>query len=340
MNWRRRIYALALLCALMAAICAVAVQADFGDFSGASDYGSGYGGSSDSSGYGADGHDDGRSSGDYSFDGFGIYSSGGESVEDLGQSLRELNDTYFQLDSGGRVLFFVIIAFILAVVVGLPVFLIRRIMKKINNHGVKPVPAGAERTAGLQPIDALMKADPNFSAEVMKERLAELYVRMQNAWTAKDITPLRDCFTDAQFAQYSRQLQKYRDDRQTSYIEQIVVLGIDLKGVRQDGAHDMLVAELRARIVTYTLDDVTGNVIRGSRDEVKFMEYEWMLVRPRGKRTPATDGGAAFSCPKCGASMEINRSATCAYCGSVVSRADYDWVISGIKGLSQQTMRR
>ena len=42
-------------------------------------------------------------------------------------------------------------------------------------------------------------------------------------------------------------------------------------------------------------------------------------------------------CPSCGAPLDINASARCPYCDSVIQRADHDWVICSIKGVSQVT---
>ena len=189
----------------------------------------------------------------------------------------------------------------------------------------------------LQPIETLKQRDPNFSEEDIKQRLSNLYVQMQNCWTAKDITPLRGDFTDAQFAQFDRQLQQYRDNNQTSIVERIAVLDVRLMGVRQDDTHDILIANLSTRISFHVIDDKTGQTVRGNKNDEKFMNYEWTLVRPKGRNTIPQKADAAFNCPNCAAPMNINQSAKCPYCGSIVSKADYDWVIAGIKGLSQRT---
>ena len=287
---------------LLAAISASGLT-DFGDFSGSSDYG---GSSYDS----YDSYDD--DDGDYFFGGG---SSGGSGFGGSGP--------------GETVAFFVFFCVVVY-------FMYRKWKKQMHTASRAP---GATPTAGLRPIRDIYAFDPNFSEQAVRERLGNLYVQMQNCWTAKDITPLRGDFTDAQFAQYDRQLQRYRDQEQTPVIERIAVLDVSFAGIKQDDARDMLVANLSTRITTYTLDDKTGKIVKGSPNEEKFMQYEWVLVRPKGTQTFAQEKDAAFSCPNCGAAMNINRSAQCEYCGSIVTRAEYDWVITEIKGLKQETRR-
>jgi len=43
------------------------------------------------------------------------------------------------------------------------------------------------------------------------------------------------------------------------------------------------------------------------------------------------------SCPKCGAPLDINQTARCPYCGSVVTINNEDWALNNIKGISQIT---
>ena len=207
--------------------------------------------------------------------------------------------------------------------------------KKDSKGGKKP--EGAKPTEGLSPITRLYQIDPKFSKEEITQRLSNLYVQMQNGWQAKDLSPLRGDFTDSQYAQYDRQLERYRTDGITNRIERIAVLGVELKGIKQDDKHDILVANLRTRVVDYVVEDKTGKLVQGSKTAEKFMTYEWTLVRPLGTLTQKQSGDKAFNCPNCGAPMDINNSAKCPYCESIVTKADYDWVISNIKGLSQET---
>ena len=306
--------------ALMLFACAVLLvprpaDADFGDYSGDSDYGSSWDNDDWDSGSSWDDDDYGWSFGDSVF---GSSSSGSSSdaVDDA---------SWLQILLG------------LALMVGVPFFWIRGMLKDIKAGKKARAAAGASPTLDIEPLEGIYQTDPGFSAEDMQQRLSNLYVRMQAGWQAKDLTPLRPDFTDAQFAQFDRQLQRYRDTRQTNVIERIAVLDVVLRGIKRTEAHDVLIANMRTRIVDYVVDDATGNVIRGSNSTEKFMEYEWTLIRPKGAKTQKQADDGAFNCPNCGAPMDINRSAQCEYCHSIVTKADYDWVISQIKGLAQRT---
>ena len=301
-----RIAIIALL--LVAAFASISALADFGDFGGSDDYG-GYD-SYDSYDYD-----------DYGSDYGGSYSGG------YGGSSSSFDDSpwYIQLFSLGIVIFIIWI-----VLKKNGIF-----SKKKGGSGTRQ--AGATPTTDILPLETIYQWDRNFSADDMAQRLSNLYVQMQNCWQAKDLTPLRGDFTDPQYAQFDRQLERYRSEGLTNVIERIAVLGVELRGVKRDQTHDILVANIRSRVTDYVVNDKTGQVVRGDRNAEKFMEYEWTLIRPIGRETIKRTADTAYNCQNCGAPMNINNSAQCEYCGTVAVKADYDWVIAGIKGLSQRT---
>ncbi len=273
---------------------------DFGDFSGDSDYGGGW----DSGGWDSGGSWDD----DYSYS--GSSSSGSGDIGDFA---------------------FIVVVIIIIVVIG-----ISRSSGTPNRSSTQNYQPPQERN--LRPINEYMQYDPSFSPSEFKEKLSNLYVRFQNQWQVKDLSPLRPYLTDAYFAQMDRQLNNYRINHQTNYIERISVLGVELMGWRHEGNNDVMVARLNTRIVDYVKDDRTGTLLRGSNTREKFMTYEWSLVRTAGVQTSRSTGTTSQTCPYCGANVDINQSAVCEYCGSVLHTDTFDWAVSNIKGISQRTV--
>jgi len=287
-------------------------QADFGGFSGDTDYGGG--GWDSGSGYGSNDYD-------YSSNGWG-------------------SDFGFLLGSGGSD---ESPLWAYAVVIILFVLFIRSRMRRGKSTRTParsgPPPAGATPTPASQllPLTELIKADPNLNESVLCERISDLYVRFQKAWQQKDLAPVRPHLSERFFAQVNRQLQDdYVAKGLTSYLDKIAVLEVRILGYRTNPEQDELVAYLRTRFINYTRDDATGAVVRGSTSQEVFMEYEWTLVRKRGVLTRPGSSTPEVNCPNCGATVDLSLSSKCAFCGTVLDTAENDWVVSGIRGLSQR----
>ena len=241
----RRLFMLA-LCACLVLLAVLPAGADFGDYSGDSDYGS----SSDWSSSDSD-WDWSSSDSDYSSS---SESSGGISTIVVG-----------------------------AIIVFIAIVSTSRTKKKKGASGGTSWSAAANRK--LKPMTEYQQLDENFDETELTSKLSNLYVQMQDCWQKKDITPIRPYCTDTFFTQMDNQLQRKKQQGQTNYIERIAVLSVNFRGWCQEGGNDVLVARLNTRIVDYTLDDKTGNLVSGSKDKEKFMVYEWDLVRTTGTKT-------------------------------------------------------
>ena len=298
-------------------------HADFGDFAGDYDYGGDWGGGND---YDYDwGNDD-----DYDYDyggndgGYYYYggSSGGSSSGDGSGSVL------------GGLIFIIVIVVIIVILV----------RKRKGSSGVvqpqQPVAAGATATdpSTLRPVQEYLNLDPTFSEAQFKEKLSNLYVQFQNAWQDKDLESLRPYLSDMYYAQVDRQLDNYRRNNQTPHVERISVLGVTLTGWKQENGNDVMIARLNTRITTYVTNDANGDLVRGSRTAEKFMDYEWEVIRASGKTTVQEGGMTVQNCPNCGATININHTAKCEYCGSIITVDSYDWVVNSIKGISQRTV--
>lgn len=304
----KKLLAVVLSVLLVCGALFVPAHADAGDYGGDSDFGDFDFGDFDSGDFDYDWGDDDD---DY---GGGIIigdSDSGSGFSGLG---------------GGLVLFAIIVLFLL-------------LKSRKKGTGSAPVMPGAQATdrSTLRGITEYHALDPQFSETAFSEKLSNMYVQFQNAWQAKDLTPVRPYMTDALFNKWDRQLDAYRRNRQTNRVDRPSVLGVELIGWRQEADTDVIVARLRTRIVDYVVDDATGNVVRGSNTAEKFMEYEWDIVRTSGRTTAQSTGTTSQSCPHCGAPINVNHAAVCEYCGSVLTTDSFDWAVREIRALSQRT---
>ncbi len=230
---------------------------------------------------------------------------------------------------------------VVIVLAGFAIYAVFLVIKNKRNGGkqMRFVP-GATSTPDerLMSIKNYSLLDPQFDAGALEQKLSNLYVQMQQCWTQKDISTLRPYFSDALFAQLDRQLDAYRKNRRTNYVERIAVLDVSIRGYFQQANTDHLVADVCARITDYTLNDNTGEIISGSKSAEKVMTYEYDLIRPSGKKTVPEKDAQVTNCPNCGAPVNINRTAQCPFCDSIITVDNNQFVINNIKGISQQTL--
>ena len=158
------LFCLFIACVIIA-LGSLSAKADFGDFSGDSDYGSDGGGSYNSGS---------------SYNNRKNYNSGSSYDDDD-------DDDY---PTWVYLAIFAVIVIVLIIDANKKSGFTRRVT--VNN---------ATPLTNLKPMSDYLRLDPNFDEVQFREKLANWYVQLQNAWQKKDISSLRPYLTDDFYAQ-------------------------------------------------------------------------------------------------------------------------------------------
>lgn len=184
--------------------------------------------------------------------------------------------------------------------------------------------------------DEIKKIDPNFSEEKMLAWAKDLYVKLQNAWTARDWEPMRPFETESLFEQHKSQLQGYIDTNRINVVDRIAVNYATLYKFRQEGDRDILEIALKATKKDYIIDATTKEVLEGNKEQDRVSVYKMTFKRKTGVLTPEGTGKVkTTNCPNCGAPTEITSAGKCPYCGSVITTGNNTWVLSGLEPLNR-----
>ena len=182
--------------------------------------------------------------------------------------------------------------------------------------------------------EKIKEIDPNFSEEKMISFAKDLFVKLQNAWTARDWEPMRPFETESLFEQHKAQVQGYIDTNRINVMDRIAVNYAYLYNFRQEGDRDILEIALKSTMKDYIIDATTKHLLEGSRTQDRTTVYKLTFERKTGVLTP--EGTAQIkttNCPNCGAPTEITSAGKCEYCGSVITTGANTWVLSGLEPL-------
>ena len=230
----------------------------------------------------------------------------------------------------------------LVIVIAVVLFIIKRKKKKnannpeaINQRVNQQVRQQANNSnlidnsaAVSQQIRAI---DPNFSADKFIGFAREVFMTIQQAWTAKDWKPIRPFESETLFNQHKQQLDEYIRLGRTNVVEKIGIKQCSLYTFRQDGDKEVLKVLLSAVMRDYIIDDATKKVLESDPNRDWYMQYEMVFNRKAGVKTNAgKKGNSITNCPNCGAPTEVTSSGQCTYCGSVITNGEHDWVLTDI----------
>ena len=222
------------------------------------------------------------------------------------------------------------------------IIIVYRIMKKKSkdpNYVNKTVNQQADNDVTMDyssvVADEIRAIDPDFSSDKFIGFAREVFMTIQAAWTAKDWKPIRPFESETLFNQHKQQLDEYIRLGKTNVIEKIAIKHCSLHSFKQDGDKEVLTVWLNAIMRDYVIDDKTKKVLESDPNRDWFMKYEMVFNRKAGVKTdPGKKGNTITNCPNCGAPTEVTSSGQCAYCGSVITNGEHDWVLTDIHSRS------
>ena len=126
------------------------------------------------------------------------------------------------------------------------------------------------------------RADPAIDTAGVADAAGDIFLRVQAAWTARDIAQAADVLTVEMRERLDRECARLRASRRINRVERITLGRVAVMEARQDGGWDRVTVQIVASLVDYTTDEVGLKVLEGNPfDPVPFQE-RWELVRPSG----------------------------------------------------------
>lgn len=185
-------------------------------------------------------------------------------------------------------------------------------------------------------LDALLERDPNFSKPEFLLRASDVFIALQQAWTAKDWRGIRAFESNSLYDQHARQLQVYIDKGQTNVVEDISILNTVFDAYEEDRENAYLSIILEARYRDYVIEDESGKVIKGDKESRYIMTYRMQFMRNLEVKTEKATETKVTQCPNCGASLSISQNGICEYCGAEVTTGANQWVLTALQPLQQR----
>lgn len=173
---------------------------------------------------------------------------------------------------------------------------------------------------------ALCEHDREFNTQDFLDWVKDIFLQVQHAQTARDLTALRRVQTPELCARYEAQFNEDLQMGRLRVAEHVAVENAYLFLFRQEPDYEYVAVFLKARMTAYVLDEKSGKVLSGSCDGQISPAFLYIFKRPRGAYKPAQAG----FCPHCGAPLDAQHPDQCAYCDFVIKTSKYNWELDDI----------
>jgi predicted lipid-binding transport protein (Tim44 family) len=131
-------------------------------------------------------------------------------------------------------------------------------------------------------IEHIRQMDPRFDPVGFAAGAKLQFANVQSALAARELGALRDRLAPDMLANLQRQLDELRAARQTNYVGSIDIEQAEVSEAWQENGQDYVTVYFNGRLIDYTVDDQTGNVVNGSKTQPQAFEEYWTFSRPVG----------------------------------------------------------
>jgi hypothetical protein len=174
----------------------------------------------------------------------------------------------------------------------------------------------------------LLADDPELTQEALTARIQAIYHRLNIAWVSRDLSLARPYLSDGIYDYLRYWIEAYRRQGLVNCLEDMEIERIEPVKLTRDAWYDALTVRLFASGLDYTIGEVDGDLVGGSRRKPRRYSEYWTLIRGAGVRGEAlSDHG----CPNCGAPLTVNMAGNCEHCSAHLTRGEFDWVLSRIE---------
>ena len=163
--------------------------------------------------------------------------------------------------------------------------------------------------------------------ELLKQKLYEKYVAIQESWMNFDYHSLQILLTDELYNMYYSQLVALKTKQEKNIMSGFELVNSKIYDIVKTNDVITLKLYLHVKMYDYVVD-YYNKVVRGNDKKKIDIEYEITFQKSVEKSIDV--------CPNCGAKIEDNASVVCPYCNSTIINNSSNWVMSKKECIGQK----
>jgi len=139
-------------------------------------------------------------------------------------------------------------------------------------------------------VREIWSVDAGFDPDAFKETAQDLFFKIQAGWTRRDTAVLRPYVGNQLLEEYGQHFKDLKQQGHINRLENIAVRNVELAAAGVRGGEMFVTVRFTANLLDYTVDEKSGEIVRGdSENSVKF-EEEWTFAAPARSREWKLEG--------------------------------------------------
>jgi len=139
-------------------------------------------------------------------------------------------------------------------------------------------------------LTQIRRTDPGFDETYFLEVASDVFFQIQAGWAGRDLSTYRHLLGDQLAAEYAHHFDEMRAAGRVNKLDNVTVRSVEIVAAGSRDGEDFITVQFTAALLDYTIDELSGEVVDGSRtNPVKFAEH-WTWARTVGTENWRLEG--------------------------------------------------
>ena len=173
----------------------------------------------------------------------------------------------------------------------------------------------------------ILKVDPSFNEAMFKTKVDNMFIMLLSSIMQGNLDKVRHFLGEELEEKYDKQIKELNDNNQKQMYDELNVKNTTINNITITEEKIIIDVTIISKYMDYIVDKDTFDYISGINDR-RVEKTNHLIIE---KKIQTKDIKSVRKCPGCGASISVNTSGKCEYCGSIFNQEAYDYVITSIE---------
>lgn len=175
-------------------------------------------------------------------------------------------------------------------------------------------------------LNELIKNDTNFNEGSFKSYVANVFVKLFTSVMLDELDNVKHFLSEDVYNQYKSKIDDLNNKGLRQIYDELNVKDSSIIKVSITDTDFVITVLITSRYMDYIVDKNSGNFISGNNQSRIEKNYTLIFTKKRN----FLQQGVVRKCPGCGASISVNTSGKCEYCGTIYNLEKYDYILTSI----------
>ena len=166
-----------------------------------------------------------------------------------------------------------------------------------------------------------------FNEAMFKTKVDNIFVKLFTSIMKGDLSDVDHFVSDEVKSKYMTYINELKSRNERQMYDELNVKDTKILSRKELEDKEVIEVKIISRYMDYIIDIDTGETIKG--DDTRRIEKRNILIFE--KKNDTKDIKLVRKCPGCGASISVNTSGKCEYCGTIYNLEDYDYILTDIQ---------